>query len=58
MTNWPKHPDGRPKKIGEMTPEEQRRHVKAACKRLEAEFARPDVQEKIAAILHGDHVDN
>nr|WP_280971514.1 hypothetical protein [Cupriavidus gilardii]WDE72654.1 hypothetical protein [Cupriavidus gilardii] len=28
---WPTHPDGRPKKIGEMTPEQRREQFKAAA---------------------------
>lgn len=31
---WPKHPDGRSKKYGEMTAEQQRAQIKAVCERL------------------------
>ena len=58
MAEWPKHPDGRPMKMGEMTREQAREQTKLACKRLEAEFANPLVQEKIAAILDGKSVTN
>ncbi len=40
---WPTHPDGQPKKMGEMTKEEQSAQVKAAGKRLEKEFAQMNV---------------
>lgn len=56
MSAWPKHPDGRPKKMGEMTREEAWEQTKIACKRLEAEFAQPAVKAKLAAILNGDNV--
>jgi len=53
---WPKHPDGKPKKMGEMTRDEQRAQWRSAATRLEAEFADPLVQEKIAAVLSGANV--
>lgn len=55
---WPTHPNGKPKKMGEMTRDEQREQFRAAAKRLEAEFANPLVQEKIAAVLNGNSVTN
>lgn len=38
MTNWPKHQDGRNKKIGEMTTAERRSVMKDAAARLKVEF--------------------
>jgi hypothetical protein len=56
MTNWPKHPDGRNKTMGEMTPEESRAVIAASCARLKAEFEHPVMQEKLAAVLSGQSV--
>ncbi len=56
MSTWPKHPDGRPKKMGEMTAVEQTSAWRAAAKRIEGEFSNPLVQEKIAAVLNGENV--
>lgn len=56
MNNWPKHPDGRPMTIGEMTPEQRREQFRLACQRLKGEFSNPLVQEKIAAVLDGNNV--
>jgi hypothetical protein len=44
MTNWPKHTDGRNKKIDEMTREESRAVTKDACERLQVWFDRPEVK--------------
>jgi hypothetical protein len=52
MTNWPKHADGRNKKIGEMTREEARTVTKAACHRVQAHFDRPEVQAGIEKFLN------
>jgi hypothetical protein len=49
---WPKHPDGSNKTIGEMTRDEARAQTGAACRRLAAEFNRPGVKAGIAAILN------
>lgn len=35
---WPKHPDGRQMKLGEMTLEQRRAQVRAACRRLQKEL--------------------
>jgi hypothetical protein len=51
MSEWPKHPDGRPMKMGEMTPEQRREQAAIACKRLEAAFKHPRVQESLSRIL-------
>lgn len=58
MTTWPKHPDGRPKKLGEMTRTEQDAQIKDSCTRLQREFNDPMVKEKIAAVLNGANVRN
>lgn len=55
---WPKHEDGTNKRVGDMTPEEQRAVFKAAAERVQAEFARPEVQDKLAAVLNGERTDN
>jgi hypothetical protein len=52
--NWPRHPDGRPKKVGEMTREESRAVAEAACARLKAEFEQPHVQRAFAEMLARD----
>lgn len=54
MSDWPKRPDGRNKKVGEMTPDERREVFAASAKRLAAEFQRPEVQAGIAAVLASD----
>ena len=51
MTDWPKHPDGRPKKMGEMSADEQRRQVEASCRRIQREFDRPGRQAALATWL-------
>ena len=48
---WPKHPDGRNKKMGEMTREEQVEQFGAACDRLQAEFNQPSVKKALTEIL-------
>lgn len=35
---WPTHPDGRPMRFGEMTPEQRREQAKAAAQRVAAEM--------------------
>jgi hypothetical protein len=47
MSDWPKHPDGTNKKMGEMTREESRKIVAAACERLRAEIESPAMQHAI-----------
>ncbi len=51
MGDWPKHPDGTPKKMGEMTREEQREQFEAAGARLQREFQQPAVKAALAKIL-------
>jgi len=59
MTNeWPKHPDGRPMKMGEMTREQQDEQFRKAVLRIKEEFETPVVQAKLAAILRGERIDN
>ena len=58
MSDWPKHPDGRTKKMGEMTPEEARAVIQASCQRLKVEFDHPLVQQKFASILSGQNVNH
>jgi hypothetical protein len=55
FTPWPTRPDGTNKTFGEMTREEQRVQMKAAGRRLEAEFAEPARQAALAAFMNGDH---
>jgi hypothetical protein len=56
MPAWLKHPDGSLKKMGEMSRDEQREQMRAACGRLQREFDDPAIQEKIAHILDGGTV--
>jgi hypothetical protein len=42
---WPKHPDGRPKKMGELTKAEQAAQVKAALVKIETELSSSAAQE-------------
>lgn len=49
--NWPKRPDGTSKKFGELTSEERREVLKSACKKVEQDFARPEVQDAIQKVL-------
>jgi hypothetical protein len=48
---WPKHPDGRNNKMGEMTADERRAQWKAAGARAEQYFKQPSVQAGIAAVI-------
>lgn len=48
---WPKHADGRPKKMGEMTPDERRACTKASVARLKAEFENPTHQDAMEKVL-------
>lgn len=55
MSDWPKHTDGRNKKIGEMTAEERHAVTKGAAQRLQAEFDDPSstLRRGVEAILTG-----
>ena len=52
MTEWPKHPDGRPMKMGEMTRDQQRVQIKASVQRVKAEFEAPEMQAHVARVLN------
>jgi len=54
MSDWPQHPDGRPMKMGEMTAEQRREQTAKAVTRLQAWFAKPEVQASLAAALDVD----
>jgi len=47
--NWPKHPDGSNKKVGEMSKEEQKAVFKAALKRFE-----PELKEVMKVVTQDD----
>lgn len=51
MSNWPKHADGSPMMLGEMSPAQRREMIKAAAKKAGIFFERPDVQEQVASML-------
>lgn len=51
MMEWPKHADGRPKKMGEMTADERREQAKLAVSRLKREFENPEVKAAIRKFL-------
>lgn len=57
MSNWPKHADGRPMKLGEMTQEQRREQWMKAAKRVQAELDHPLMKEKLFALLNqrADH---
>lgn len=44
---WPTHPDGRPKKMGELTPAERRAQVRTAMARLKQEMESPEFAEAL-----------
>ena len=54
MTDWPKHADGTPKKVGEMTREEQRVVFAASAQRIKAELESPKMQRALASLLSDD----
>lgn len=47
VTEWPKHPDGRNKKLGEMTRDEQREAIKPALAALKKELESPEMRQAI-----------
>lgn len=51
--NWPKHEDGRLKKIGEMTQDEARGVFKASAQRIKAEIEHPAMQRLFGEIHRG-----
>jgi hypothetical protein len=52
---WPKHADGTPKKVGEMTRDEARTCFADAAQRVKAELEAPAVQKAISDLLSHDH---
>lgn len=48
--DWPKHSDGRPYRLGEMTPAQRRAAWVAAVEKTKAYFERPEVKAGIAAV--------
>ncbi len=52
--NWPRHPDGRRMKMGEMTSVQRREVVADACSALQKWFGKPEVRAGLAAALDGD----
>jgi len=56
MNNWPTDENGKNKRVGDMTREEQRAVFAASCKRLQAEFEHPAMQAKLSAVLRGENV--
>lgn len=51
MSNWPKHSDGSPMSLGEMSPAQRREQIREAAKRTGIFFEHPQIQERIAAII-------
>jgi len=51
MTDWPKHPDGTNKTIGEMTPEESRPLLRAAFLRSKIGEIAPHLKDAFAPPL-------
>lgn len=52
-TPWPKHPDGQPKKLGEMTSDERRAQFVSASATIRAELAQPATQQALREYLDG-----
>ena len=54
--NWPKHPDGRNKRIGEMCGEERDRVTRRAARKIQAELDDPTsaFRRRIEAMLAPD----
>lgn len=50
--DWPKRPDGSNKSVGEMTPAERERVMRASVDRLKPEFARMGVRLQHKGDLH------
>jgi hypothetical protein len=58
MTDWPKHPDGTPMKMGEMTPEQRRIQFREAVGRTKQWFERQEVRVGIAAVIASEGKQN
>lgn len=52
-SGWPKHPDGRPKKMGEMTREERLAQWRSASLKIKGELETPAMQAAFANMLRG-----
>ena len=52
-TPWPTHPDGRPKKMGEMTPEERRAQFRDAAATVKTKMEAPAVQQALREFVDG-----
>ena len=48
---WPKHPDGRPKKMGELTQSEQQAQFEQAVNALKPEFSRLGIKLRLKSDL-------
>lgn len=44
---WPKHPDGRNKRLGEMTREEQKQAIRPALETLKKELESPEMRKAL-----------
>lgn len=51
---WPKHPDGRNMKMGEMSREQQLAILRASCAKLKEELESPAMQAQMSRILNTD----
>lgn len=51
MAKWPTHADGRPKKMGEMTPEERREQTSQAVEVVKKDFEDPGMQKRLQKAL-------
>lgn len=49
-TPWPTHPDGRLKKMGEMTKAEQREQIRLACLKVKRELESPQMRDALQRI--------
>jgi hypothetical protein len=52
-TPWPMHPDGRQKKMGEMTPEERKAQFKDAVQRVKTTMETPAMRQAIQEYVDG-----
>jgi hypothetical protein len=49
--SWPKHPDGRNKKMGEMTRDEQMAQWRRAAERFKQQVETPEAQAAFARVM-------
>lgn len=52
-TPWPTHQDGRPKKMGEMTPEERKAQFRDAVATVKSRIETPAMQQALREFLDG-----